>query len=343
MHGHYDKENVKKNARQSSRDSGNKKIILYGIDEAALGPKLGPFCAAVSAFSIDKPEIKDPGSTDLFEILKPTLDKIPVADSKKLYTPSKGTAALENTALSYINLAGFKLPADFKSLIEFLSPPEDLENMLKAPWFKDSDKLILPLNSKNTPQSIEQNAGFLADFFHSRSIVFLKPSLRFITAAALNSKIEKYGGKGKAAAQIIGSLIKSPPGKFPGEQQRPRRFCIDRQGGRRYYGEWLLNIFPGSPLVAERESPEKSMYRINKSVFEFLVKADTFRAETALASVIAKYAREAAMILFNNYWKKTLPGIKSTAGYPQDAQRFIDTLKKEKKLPENRKILIRSK
>ena len=43
----------------------------------------------------------------------------------------------------------------------------------------------------------------------------------------------------------------------------------------------------------------------------------------ALASMFSKYVREAYMARFNRFWSSHMPGLKPTAGYPQDAQRFL--------------------
>ena len=36
----------------------------------------------------------------------------------------------------------------------------------------------------------------------------------------------------------------------------------------------------------------------------------------------SKYLRELAMLAFNDFWGQRVPGLKSTAGYPEDARRF---------------------
>ena len=45
--------------------------------------------------------------------------------------------------------------------------------------------------------------------------------------------------------------------------------------------------------------------------------------QIALASIFSKYTRELFMHLFNRFFESRLPGIKPTAGYPLDAQRFL--------------------
>ncbi|HYO23554.1 MAG TPA: hypothetical protein VEQ85_01245, partial [Lacipirellulaceae bacterium] len=43
---------------------------------------------------------------------------------------------------------------------------------------------------------------------------------------------------------------------------------------------------------------------------------------TALASMTAKYLREVSMRSFNAFWAGHVPGLRPTAGYPKDSQRF---------------------
>ncbi len=45
---------------------------------------------------------------------------------------------------------------------------------------------------------------------------------------------------------------------------------------------------------------------------------------------------------FDDYWKKEIPNIKSTAGYPLDGKRFISDLEKNN-INFDKKILIRSR
>ncbi len=120
-----------------------------------------------------------------------------------------------------------------------------------------------------------------------------------------------------------------------------RRITVDRQGGRRYYGEWLMNLLPGAPLRAVEEGKQRSVYTFGASSIEFTVGADGFRMETALASMLAKYIREAAMTLFNKWWSERAVGIKPTAGYPTDAKRFLKDLAAAGVLPADRDLLVR--
>jgi ribonuclease HII len=56
-------------------------------------------------------------------------------------------------------------------------------------------------------------------------------------------------------------------------------------------------------------------------------KADVKHFTVALASMISKYVRELLMREFNRFWQAHVPGLKPTAGYPQDAVRYIDAIR----------------
>jgi hypothetical protein len=38
--------------------------------------------------------------------------------------------------------------------------------------------------------------------------------------------------------------------------------------------------------------------------------------------MMSKYLRELAMLAWNAFWQRQVPGLRPTAGYPQDAVRF---------------------
>ena len=62
----------------------------------------------------------------------------------------------------------------------------------------------------------------------------------------------------------------------------------------------------------------------------------------ALASIFGKYIRELLMICFNAFWQARLPDLKPTAGYYQDALRFLADIKPAMtSLGTDRAILVR--
>jgi len=56
---------------------------------------------------------------------------------------------------------------------------------------------------------------------------------------------------------------------------------------------------------------------------QFRPEAEEAHLPVALASMTAKLVRELAMARFNRYWCDRIPGLKPTAGYVQDARRWL--------------------
>ena len=56
---------------------------------------------------------------------------------------------------------------------------------------------------------------------------------------------------------------------------------------------------------------------------QFRPEAEEVHLPVALASMTAKLVRELTMARFNRYWSSRMPGLKPTAGYVQDARRWL--------------------
>ena len=111
----------------------------------------------------------------------------------------------------------------------------------------------------------------------------------------------------------------------------------------------LQSAFPDQWLQTIKEGPQECVYRtqfldphdhdaVEQTNLEirFQPKAEERYLPVALASMLAKYLRELFMMQFNAYWKKKLPNLQPTAGYPMDAKRFLDRIKAkmdEEKIP----------
>ena len=59
----------------------------------------------------------------------------------------------------------------------------------------------------------------------------------------------------------------------------------------------------------------------------FEPRADAGHFGVALASMVSKYLREVLMRDFNRFWRRHVPDLKPTAGYPTDAKRFYDVIR----------------
>ena len=91
----------------------------------------------------------------------------------------------------------------------------------------------------------------------------------------------------------------------------------------------LHPLFPGTRLQVLEQERASQAYRIEgreedrQLEIHFRKDGESLSFPTALASMTAKYLRELHMILFNRWWHERRPELRATAGYPQDARRFL--------------------
>ena len=83
-------------------------------------------------------------------------------------------------------------------------------------------------------------------------------------------------------------------------------------------------------ILVEDETPARSAYRAihahGETSIAFLVEGEQASPLVALASCIAKYARELHLLLLNHWWSQVVPGLRPTAGYGSDAHRWLRDL-----------------
>jgi hypothetical protein len=112
----------------------------------------------------------------------------------------------------------------------------------------------------------------------------------------------------------------------------------DKHGGRHYYYGPLTRSFPGTWIDRGPEGPELSRYTLRdhsrRVEVSLAPRADQNDGLVALASIVSKTIRELWMDVFNAYWCARVPGLRPTAGYPNDSKRFraaIETVAAEQK------------
>jgi len=297
--------------------------IYSGIDEAALGPILGPYCCTLVSFDV-------PNDGELFDIFS-ELKEIKINDSKKLYISGKSIKDLENTALSFFSSFFKTQPETLSDLLSELLIEKKYLNQLSAiPWFNKIKHLKLPIACDNL--QIQKNTESLNEFLLKKQLKISKIKVDIVSAERFNSILSEGHNKSQCCQKILTPLIME-------SLSAQSRLTVDRQGGRRYYGEWLVEMYTGSPISINRETKDLSSYNIHDSVIQFQVKGDEKYLETALASIFSKYIRELMMICFNDYWEDITPGIKKTAGYPQDGKRFINDLTSRSVAYEKNKLI----
>jgi hypothetical protein len=104
---------------------------------------------------------------------------------------------------------------------------------------------------------------------------------------------------------------------------------VDRQGGRMRYQAQLEQAFSRARVRVVGENETLSEYTVEELEgprwmrVRFAVQAEGLSFPVALASCLAKYARETCMRAFNASFAALEPGLVPTAGYVTDARRWL--------------------
>jgi ribonuclease HII len=285
--------------------------LLVGIDEVGYGPKLGPLVVCAFAFRVPDPEV------DLWKALGPTVGRtkgIVVADSKVVYSPSRGIGTLEATALPFLSL----LPSADVGSLRAVAKRVVLggESALDAPWYGD---VTLPIESEKT--LVDERAVALWNAARRGGVVPFGCWAAWAEPAAFNRAVASTMNKSDFLFDRACALMKQALAAAPGETAW---FFVGKQGGRRFYLPGLVREF-GSVWVLE-EQRGTSRYEFQekgRSVrVSFLVDGEDRHFGIALASIVGKYLRECAMRRFNEWWAQRMPGLRPTAGYGTDGTRF---------------------
>ena len=183
--------------------------------------------------------------------------------------------------------------------------------------------VLAPLRSLN-------NTSPLADDFsmilHQHQTRLLDMRYRTVEPEEFNRLLDQFNSKGSLLSHVTLRLISDQLKKLVQENKTtPILVLCDKHGGRNHYLDILTEFFPGEFIQPVQESRESSVYFLNwqgrQLEFRFLAKGES-NLPIALASMLSKYQRELAMARFNEFWRSHVPGLKPTAGYPEDAKRF---------------------
>lgn len=291
--------------------------IYSGIDEAGLGPILGPYCATVTTFKSPKP---------LKELLEDKQKSILyVDDSKKVYQGKNGLKRLELNVLAFYVLLNGSVPKNINSFIPSLNSIWNIKN-----------NETLPL--KNSVDEVLDYSAGIKNLFKERDVEFLNLKRRAVSPSNFNKSIDKWDNKATVCQQYISSLVLCAL-----EIKKPQSIIIDKQGGRKFYKGFLDSVSNKHTFSIIKEEDKYSEYQSDSINVKFKAKADSSNFTVALASMFSKYMRELAMHSFNSYWSEIIPELKRTAGYYTDGTRFINDLTIHGKLPKNIDTIVRKK
>jgi ribonuclease HII len=295
---------------------------LIGIDEAGYGPNLGPFVMTCVACRVPD----DLGSRDLWQLLsaavrragEPDDGRIPVGDSKLLFSTTRGLRPLETAVLAAQPLDTTPLPLE--RYLDHLCP-HWLPELRRECWFTGQTPLPIEEAAEARERVRAACRAVGVTWAAARAVV--------VCPARFNALTELAGSKGAVLQHGLIELVRHLWDALPGDE--PLAFTIDKHGGRNTYAAMLQEAVPEGMVVVEEEGAARSTYRTwggrREARWTFQPRADGESFCTALASMIAKHIRERLMGEFNAFWLHHQPGLKPTAGYPVDAARFFEAIR----------------
>ncbi|WP_010582156.1 hypothetical protein [Schlesneria paludicola] len=293
---------------------------LIGMDEAGLGPNLGPFVVAVTVWDVPT----TPRTFDLWDAFSEVFTNEPgtndarlhIADSKQVFQPHKGLHGLERPVLAALRLLGHT-PRTFRELHELLVTANALkaESDEAESWYRDHD---FELPTADHDFSMVEHWQRCC---HDRDVRLVAVKVALVEAPRFNRLLREYDNKSLVVSRIAFELLRSV-----WDPDETETFIVgDKHGGRNRYDQLLAEVLDGEMIFRLEESAERSEYRVGKTVLRFQPRAEV-HAPVALASMTAKYVRELAMTQFNRFWARHIDDLRPTQGYPLDARRFRDEI-----------------
>lgn len=293
-------------------------VILAGIDEAGLGPTLGPLATASAALEAPDGWLADSPWEELADAVcrawKKGETRVAVADSKILYNTG-GLAALELTvgAFSLLVRGGRVTGPELFIADAGNEGPHPCYSRELDPFPVHCAAAAVREAAENLRRSLLAIGAAAA---HLRADLLYEPRLNRRYAEGLNKNEILLMETGRHLAMLVDRFA-----------SRGLAVVVDKQGGRNSYLPFLMGLFPGEWIEEVEAGAECSRYRIRRERHmvdvAFRAKGDRVSFATALASLAAKYARERAMAELNGWFCARFPELRATAGYPQDAKRWL--------------------
>jgi len=297
--------------------------IVAGIDEAGLGPVLGPLVVSASAFRVPDELVDVPLWRLLCGVVarKPGRRKsrVSIGDSKDVYVSGRPDrlAHLERGVLAMLATRQ-EPPASLRALLNLLAP-RTAEKLRSYPWYADGD---LPLPRSVDAMGLRLSANALKRAMAKAGLRLEAACCEPVFAGEYNRLLEVVRNKSSAALNVTCRMLSWLWNRFDGDL----RVVVDRQGARMRYLPVLELLFEDCSLKVLDESDRRSAYRLGDGrrsmEVHFLVEADRCELPTAYASMLSKYVRELFMSLFNGFWIRHVPDVVPTAGYARDGKRF---------------------
>jgi len=304
---------------------------VAGVDEAGLGPMLGPLTLGFSVLRLPS------ASTNPWEALAPAVSDEPkhdarafvVADSKVVFKrTAKCSKRLEATALGFLALLDpERRPSSTTQRILFESPADlavEPDAIARHAWYRNGRRAAPRFWDATT---LELRVESLSRAMRRAEIELVDAGIRAVPEGELNRSFADTSNKSlthwRASTPIFRRI-------WERHADHGVELWVDRHGGRSHYGPLLGRAFPEAIVEWIDESPERSRYSIRarddsrRMRIVFSEKAERFSFAVALGSCLAKYARETAMEAFNEHFAALDPSLRPTAGYTTDARRWLE-------------------
>lgn len=308
--------------------------VVAGVDEAGLGPLLGPLCIGAAAFRArsDASGQSDPGpeaasgralwqrlSAVVSDDPKQRRERLVVCDSKQLHQPARGIAALEEQVLPWLRCFTGSEVANLDALWQqVVQAPAKA----RAPYPWEEAELALP--QAGLPERIGIRSQRLTRELEAQGIELVAMQALPVLVGEYNRLVNSLGSKADVNCACVCAIVQGLWARFP-----RLRVAVDRLGARMSYSKALeLHLRPTAIEVLD-ETPTTSAYVLrgeSGAVLEisFSVDGDQQHFPVALGSMLAKYTRELHMELLNRWFAQHLPELKPTKGYVTDARRWLD-------------------
>lgn len=281
---------------------------LVGIDEAGYGPNLGPLVQAAAAIRVDDPAecLWTKHSETICRATEEPRGRIIIDDSKLVHV---GVAKFDRLAS---NLRRFldELPE-----LGDVAIGDSIQECMAEAWFGFGR--AESVSNRGNPMLKRTPTSPVADAPGSPwTRAYVTPTPRF------NQLVDRHRTKAAPVAEGVKQLLRAAA-ELP---EHPVFIVIDKQGGRNFYAPMISGAFPDGWIKVLGEAGDCSVYEVEglgrQIRLTFRPKAERHCLPVAVASMLAKYFREALMKQFNQYWSGHVPGLAPTAGYPTDAKRF---------------------
>jgi hypothetical protein len=263
-------------------------------------------------------------AANLWRAFKPAVGRagqrgIQIDDSKKIYAADRDLTALEIGVRAFFKCAnGMREPCPLD--LDTLIPQGDLADLKTDFWFEFAGPSDLEAPCK---------AALLQKALAKTGMEPLAVGARAMSARLFNAALLRGANKADASWAVIRFELKRLAALSGSNESIV--VAVDRQGGRKFYTALVGDVFDAALVHTDCESERISIYRIEtetrKIIVGFYVDGDAEHLLIALASMAAKLAREKYMRRFNAFFQRHLPDLKPTAGYYNDAGRFLEETK----------------